>query len=142
MVLILTGASTVQAQLQFANTTFLPFDGQQAMTLSGSSGEIFIYPNGKTYLQVTYQQELGGGERDLVIKKLNSEGKEQWKQVYERPGQDHLGDPAYPGKRICTRYPQSTGQPENSADHAVWRQWGSSLATGSAFRANYSCGQY
>ena len=90
MVLILTGASTVQAQLQFANTTFLPFDGQQAMTLSGSSGEIFIYPNGKTYLQVTYQQELGGGERDLVIKKLDSEGKEQWKQVYERPGQDTL----------------------------------------------------
>lgn len=90
MILLLTGSAPVQAELELPAATFLPFDGQHAMSLSGSSAERWIYPMDKAYLQVGYQQDSGGGERDLVIQKLDADGQVQWKQVYEREGQDTL----------------------------------------------------
>lgn len=90
LVLLLGWASAAQAELKFPAATFLPFDGQHAMSLSSSQGDRWIYPMDKAYLQVGYQQERGGGERDLVVQKLDADGKVQWKQVYERAGQDTL----------------------------------------------------
>lgn len=90
LVLLLGGAAAVQAEVELPASTFLPFDGQHAMALSGASGERWIYPYDQNYLQVGYQQDSWSGERDLVVQKLDQDGKVQWKQVYKRNGQDTL----------------------------------------------------
>jgi hypothetical protein len=85
---IIAGSATVTAAKDLPASTFLPFNNEQ--TVDFNITERCIYPTEKDYIYISYQKDIMTGDRDIRAQKLDKDGKEIWKKVYDLKGQDTL----------------------------------------------------
>jgi len=88
MIAIIAGSATVTVAKDLPASTFLPFNNQQ--TVDFNITERCIYPTEKDYIYISYQKDIMTGDRDIRAQKLDKDGKEIWKKVYNLKGQDTL----------------------------------------------------
>ena len=88
MIAIIAGSATVTVAKDLPASTFLPFNNQQ--TVDFNITERCIYPTGDNYIYISYQKDIMTGDRDIRAQKLDKDGKEIWKKVYNLKGQDTL----------------------------------------------------
>ena len=88
MIAIIAGSATVTVAKDLPASTFLPFNNQQ--TVDFNITERCIYPTEKDYIYISYHKDIMTGDRDIRAQKLDKDGKEIWKKVYNLKGQDTL----------------------------------------------------
>ena len=88
MIAIIAGSATVTVAKDLPASTFLPFNNQQ--TVDFNITERCIYPTGDNYIYISYHKDIMTGDRDIRAQKLDKDGKEIWKKVYNLKGQDTL----------------------------------------------------
>ena len=88
IIAIIAGSATVTSAKDLPASTFLPFNNQQ--TVDFNITERCIYPIEKDYIYISYHKDIMTGDRDIRAQKLDKDGKEIWKKVYDLKGQDTL----------------------------------------------------
>lgn len=90
MVIIIAGSATVTWAKDLPASTFLPFNNKQTVNFNSTNSERCLYPAGGNYIFMSYHEDIISGERDIRAQKLDKDGKELWKKVYELKGEDTL----------------------------------------------------
>jgi hypothetical protein len=85
---IIAGSATVTPAKDLPASTFLPFNNQQ--TVDFNITERCIYPTEDNYIYISYKEDIMTGDRDIRAQKLDKDGKEIWKKVYNLKGRDTL----------------------------------------------------
>lgn len=88
IITIIAGSATVTLAKDLPASTFLPFNNQQ--TVDFNVTERCIYRSEKDYIYISYYKDIMTGDYDIRAQKLDNDGKEIWKKVYNLKGQDTL----------------------------------------------------
>lgn len=81
--------STAQA-VEYPAATFKPFTNQQTKAITGPEQDRWIYPFDSNYLLISYGKNADSTDQDIIIDKLDKDGKAIWKKVYNLSGADTL----------------------------------------------------
>ncbi|MFA7149315.1 MAG: hypothetical protein WC109_10920, partial [Syntrophomonadaceae bacterium] len=88
IIALIAGPAKITPAKDLPASTFLPFNNQQ--TVDFNITERCIYPTEKDYIYISYHRDIMTGDRDIRAQKLDKDGKEIWKKVYNLKGQDTL----------------------------------------------------
>lgn len=87
---IIAGGATVTWAKDLPASTFMPFNNKPTTNFQVVEAERSMYPTASGYILMSYETNLITGERDIKAQKLDGNGKEVWKKVYELKGRDTL----------------------------------------------------
>lgn len=85
---IITSLVMIAEAKDLPASTFMPFNNQQ--TLDFNKTKHAIYPAEKNYIYISYHEDILTGGRDIAAQKLDKDGKEIWKKVYNLKGDNSL----------------------------------------------------
>ncbi len=90
VIAIIAGSAMVAMARDLPASTFLPFNNSQSVNFDVEATARYIYPTGSNYIFISYQHDIITGDQDIRAQKLDTDGKELWKKVYNLKGQDTL----------------------------------------------------
>lgn len=90
LILFMFGTVSPARAAEYPAATFSPFAGSQTQAIAGSGQNSWMYPFGTGYLMISYGQGTESNDQDIIVNKLDLDGKAVWQKVYNLTGNDTL----------------------------------------------------